>query len=236
MSEMNDQGGVLNNHAGQNEAGPWSQDALEGAAFVGTVLSPLFYQDPVKGNIAEELAALGALDVEDAVASWPFVADEDALRAALQSLIDGLKTNDEASMQELAYEYRRLFVGPNKLAAPPWGSAYLDKEGVLFGESNLALRSWLREHNIARLDSENTPDDHIGQLLSLLPLVADGQPQALDDLLALHILPWSSHYLEQLEAAATHPFYQGLAALTRMTLEGMGEYRALDVAQPEFFR
>ena len=35
------------------------------------------------------------------------------------------------------WEYRRLFVGPGHLPAPPWGSVYTDRECVIFGEATL---------------------------------------------------------------------------------------------------
>ena len=49
-----------------------------------------------------------------------------------------------ADNEELVWEYRRLFVGPGHLPAPPWGSVYTDHECVIFGEATLALRAWMR--------------------------------------------------------------------------------------------
>ena len=65
-------------------------------------------------------------------------------------------------------EYRRLFVGPAPKPAPPWGSVYTDRECVVFGESTLALRAWMRAQGIARLVDDKTPEDHIGLMLVLM--------------------------------------------------------------------
>ena len=36
--------------------------------------------------------------------------------------------------QDLTEQYQNLFIGPNELLAPPWGSVYLDPECVIFGQ------------------------------------------------------------------------------------------------------
>ena len=51
--------------------------------------------------------------------------------------------------EDLYWEYRRLFVGPQAKVAPPWGSVYLDKDQVIFGASTMEPKrlvgsSWYR--------------------------------------------------------------------------------------------
>ncbi len=71
-----------------------------------------------------------------------------------------------ASAEETLPEARqRLFIGPWALPAPPWGSVWLDKESVLFGDSTLALRQWMRENGIALEADGNEPEDHFGTVL-----------------------------------------------------------------------
>lgn len=60
---------------------------------------------------------------------------------------------------------QRLFIGPWALPAPPRGSVWLDKESVLFGDSTLALRQWMRENGIALEADGNEPEDHFGTVL-----------------------------------------------------------------------
>ena len=206
---------------------------LEAVAFAGEALAPFFLQDPAKGEAGEAFAAMAALDPKTAAAEWPFV-DEAGACEALGMMVTGLAagTQDNA----LVWEYRRLFVGPGKKPAPPWGSVYTDRECVVFGESTLALRAWMRERGIARATDERTPEDHIGLMLVLMAWIARNQPGVLDDYLHLHLLTWAPHYLGQLEDVAEHPFYQGLARLTDATLEGIREVLGLEVAVPRFFR
>lgn len=104
------------------------------------------------------------------------------------------------------WEYRRLFVGPGHLPAPPWGSVYTDRECVIFGEATFALRAWMRACGIERATDERTPEDHIGLMLALLSFLAVERPELVDDFLRDHLLTWAPHYLDALEEAATPPF------------------------------
>ena len=167
--------------------------------------------------------------MDAAAAEWPFAGEAEA-RACLALMKEGLAHGIEDD--DLVWEYRRLFVGPAPKPAPPWGSVYTDRECVVFGESTLALRAWMRAQGIARLVDDKTPEDHIG----LMAWIARNQPADLDDYLRLHLLPWSSHFLDELAEAAKQPFYEGLARLAKASLEGIQSERALDVAYPRFYR
>ena len=208
-------------------------DVLEGIAFVGETLGPFFLQDPKTGEAGAAFQALAALDVDAAAAEWPFAGEAEA-RACLALMKEGLAHGIEDD--DLVWEYRRLFVGPAPKPAPPWGSVYTDRECVVFGESTLALRAWMRAQGIARLVDDKTPEDHIGLMLVLMAWIARNQPADLDDYLRLHLLPWSSHFLDELAEAAEQPFYEGLARLAKASLEGIQSERALDVAYPRFYR
>lgn len=208
-------------------------DVLEGIAFVGETLGPLFLQDPKTGEAGAAFQALAALDVDAAAAEWPFAGEAEA-RACLALMKEGLAPGVEDD--DLVWEYRRLFVGPAPKPAPPWGSVYTDRECVVFGESTLALRAWMRAQGIERLVDDKTPEDHIGLMLVLMAWIARNQPADLDDYLRLHLLPWSSHFLDELAEAAKQPFYEGLARLAKASLEGIRSERALDVAYPRFYR
>lgn len=137
---------------------------------------------------------------------------------------------------DLIWEYRRLFVGPAAKAAPPWGSVYTDRECVVFGEATLDLRQWMRQTGIEKLNDDKEPEDHIGLMLMMMSWISVNKPEALDDFLRLHLLTWSSHFLEEMEEATDHPFYKGLARITRLSLEGIQEDREIEVEYPRFYR
>lgn len=207
-------------------------DQMAAVAFAGASLAPFFLNDPRTGDAADAFAAMAELDVAAAAAEWPFV-DEATAADALALMREGLAAG--ADNENLVWEYRRLFVGPGHLPAPPWGSVYTDRECVVFGEATLALRAWMRRVGVARTADERTPEDHIGLMLALLSYLAEERPDLVDEYLHDHLLTWALHYLEALEAAADHPFYQGLAALTRSTLLGLQAARGLEVTLPHFY-
>lgn len=210
-------------------------EPVDAIVFAGASLAPFFLNDPRTGDAADAFAALAELDVDAAAAQWPFAGDEvAAVEGALAAMKEGLAAG--ADHDDVVWEYRRLFVGPGHLPAPPWGSVYTDRECVVFGESTLALRAWMRAVGVERLADERTPEDHIGLMLALLSFLAAERPELVDDYLRDHLLTWAPHYLEALEEAAEQPFYIGLARLTRLTLVGLQRERGLTVELPRFYR
>lgn len=210
-------------------------EPVDAIVFAGASLAPFFLNDPRTGDAADAFAALAELDVAAAAAQWPFAGDEiAAVESALAAMKEGLAAG--ADHDDVVWEYRRLFVGPGHLPAPPWGSVYTDRECVVFGESTLALRAWMRAVGVERLADERTPEDHIGLMLALLSFLAAERPELVDDYLRDHLLTWAPHYLEALEEAAEQPFYVGLARLTRLTLVGLQRERGLTVELPRFYR
>lgn len=208
---------------------------MDAIVFAGASLAPFFLNDPRTGDAADAFAALAELDVAAAAAQWPFAGDEvAAVEGALAAMKEGLAAG--ADHDDVVWEYRRLFVGPGHLPAPPWGSVYTDRECVVFGESTLALRAWMRAVGVERLADERTPEDHIGLMLALLSFLAAERSELVDDYLRDHLLTWAPHYLEALEEAAEQPFYAGLARLTRLTLAGLQRERGLTVELPRFYR
>lgn len=212
-------------------------DATRGnIIFVGSTLGPLFLRDPKIDQIslAPLLDAIAGLDVDAAAAEWPFV-EGDVAKKNLTLMQQGLE--DGFDNEELLWEYRRLFVGPAPKPAPPWGSVYTDKDMVVFGASTMELRNWLKHLGVEVLQGESDePEDHIGTMLNLLAWLVEIHPEAVEDYLQNHLLTWSSHFLEQLEDAAEQPFYEGLAALTRASLEGMQKELDIEIEYPRYYR
>ena len=110
------------------------------------------------------------------------------------------------------------------------------KEQVLFGDSMLELRRWMRKNDISNEQESNEPEDHFGLLLMLAAWLAEERLQPkVDELLAWHILPWSGRFLELFIANADHPFYQALGELTRLTLADWSKGLQIPVAQKELY-
>lgn len=108
---------------------------------------------------------------------------------------------------------------------------------MLFGDSTLALQSWLRDNAIAFETPLNEPADHIGLLLLLAAWLAEqGKTRELDELLAWHLLPFAPRFLEVFCAQAQHPFYEALGELTRATFAHWRSGLLMPVAQKPLYR
>ena len=175
----------------------------ENTAPCALVLGTLFLEKPSSSTAKLLLEGLASADLP---AEWPY-----GDKAALEEIGEQLQCTVGADPADLDRDYHRLFVGPGKLAAPPWGSVYLDSESVLFGDSCVALQRWMRARGIQLHEGESRePVDHIGRMLVLLSWLSDNQPdqvspfhgRALDDLgTALFRTAWASGRRHPVRAA-----------------------------------
>ena len=205
---------------------------FEAASAAIDLLGTLFASDPKRdAESADAFNSLATMNVDAVAVDWPFVDAE-----VCAPLLRGLQEGALKGADELAKEYRRLFVGPNALQAPPYGSVYTDPDQVLFGASTLALRGWLNEVGIGIDNDEVAPEDHIATMLSLAAWIMRVKPAVLEEYLAKHLLTWAPHYLGELGEAASDGFYRCLATLAGLTLEGAREQLGLNVEEPRFYR
>lgn len=197
----------------------------EGFAFTARVLGALFYFAPDSEQAAPLVTALTQGDWQQ---DWPLPPGQLApLAVSLRQQAD----------EPLPDAWQRLFIGPWALPAPPWGSVWLDRESVLFGDSTLALRQWMRDNGIVFEMAQNEPEDHFGTLLLLAAWLAEnGRNAERDQLLAWHLLPWSSRFLAVFVENAGHPFYQALGQLAQLTLADWQSTLLIPVAEKPLYR
>ena len=211
-------------------------ETLEAIVFVGRSLGPFFRYDPKREGdiIGPSYDAIATMNAQKAAAEWPF-ADERVAFHSLCLMQEGME--DDFDEMPMTWEYRRLFAGPAKKAAPPWGSVYTDEDGVMFGASWVALREWMRNNGLAVEGEESRePDDHIGLMLEMMAWLAENRPELVDEYLSQHLLTWSFHFLDRVIDVAQHPFFEGLAELAKSSLQGMQQALQLNVVTPRFYR
>lgn len=194
-------------------------------AFSARILGALFAFPPDSEQVKPVIEAFQSGDWQS---QWPLT--QETLTPLAQAF---MVTSDEP----LEAAWQRLFIGPWALPAPPWGSVWLDKESVLFGDSTLALRQWMRDNQIAFETELNVPEDHFGTLLMLAAWLAENQnTAACNELLAWHLLPWTGRFLEVFVKEAQHPFWQSLGILAQHTLADWQSRLVMPVAQKQLYR
>ncbi|MCL4477127.1 MAG: molecular chaperone TorD family protein [Nitrospirae bacterium] len=90
------------------------------------------------------------------------------------------KSFSKYSEEELTVDYARLFVGPNELLAPPYGSVYLDGDRKVMGDSTMEVMKMYEEQGLA-MDREfrNLPD-HITVELEFMYYLIFKEIEALE--------------------------------------------------------
>ena len=195
----------------------------DAVALSARTLGALFSYAPNSPQIAPLVAAFQDGSWQQ---QWPF--------PVAAPLASGFTASAEEPLPEA---WQRLFIGPWALPAPPWGSVWLDKESVLFGDSTLALREWMRANGVGLSEQRAEPEDHFGTLLLLAAwLCESGEDEAFNQLLAWHILPWSGRFLSVFIAGAGNPFYQALGQLAQETLTRWQAWLPCAVANKPLYR
>ena len=146
-----------------------------------------------------------------------------------------LETLGESGFEALRSEYTRLFIGPARLPAPPWESAYLTEERLLFQESTLEVRRAYRKYGLLPRNFPHEADDHISfelEFMARLCSLAQDEDQAVRDrvladqvaFLRDHLQRWVPAFAGDVAAHASTGFYQGAAVLLKGFLEADGAF------------
>lgn len=191
-------------------------DAIAARADLCRLLAACYYeldegfaQEGVFGTLQEVAAAVdGALEAP-------------ARRLAAAHAADDLQT--------LLVDYTRLFLGPERALAYPYGSMYLDEAQRVMGESTVALLDLYRAGGFEVAEDFRELPDHIAAELEFLyqllfraaharlteDAAALAEAAALRQrLLAEHLGRWAAPFAAALRSGAQCEFYRALADLT----------------------
>ena len=129
--------------------------------------------------------------------------------------IDDLLTacrNDATLLEDLQIEYTRLFInGFPHVAAPPYGSVYLDK--TLRGKYSDEVLNFYHSLGYNLRENADLPDNIIYQLEFLSFLAEDRNKEGEREFLRRFFLPWFSIFADRVKGEAHHPFYRIIVTL-----------------------
>jgi TorA maturation chaperone TorD len=166
----------------------------------------------------------------EAVGGWRSLLDNGAsgLLKDMKCALDGIDMASEETMQDLLWDYTRLFIGPYRLPCPPWESVYTSQNRLMMQDAADDARRVYAELGLA-IDDPSVMPDHIGAELNFLSLVyeraADGNSKQLDRtrigmaFFRDHLMKWIPQFTADMEMAATTSLYRALARTTKNALE-----------------
>lgn len=148
---------------------------------------------------------------------------DDCLRA-IEQAIAGAKEGEQVAM---AREYTRLFINAfPHVIAPPYGSFYLEKEGLLSVKTTSEVLRFYQEAGFTLKEDLHHLPDHIAHELDFMGILADQEGQAsgnekikLEEVqmnfLSRFILPWVPTFCQKVAEHSLLPFYRILGDLTQ---------------------
>ena len=138
--------------------------------------------------------------------------------------------------EDLKVDYARLFVGPNELIAPPYGSVYLEKGYQVMGKTTIAVQNIYRDAGLVLDDSIKQPSDHISLELEFIyfllfkELKAEEDNNSVDKLkwhnlqisfLDEYLSPWISEFAKNIRNGAETEFYISLADILEQFIDNL---------------
>ena len=109
-----------------------------------------------------------------AIAGWTSLLAEDAPAYLwqLKHALDGIDATSEEALENLLWDYTRLFIGPYKLPCPPWESVYTSRKKLMMQDAADDARRTYAELGLA-VDDAGVMPDHIGAELNFLALICE---------------------------------------------------------------
>lgn len=149
---------------------------------------------------------------------------------------------DEHAIEEARIDFQRLLEGPEKPLCPPWESAWMSEDDLLFQSETLAVRAAYHRQGLELKGSSREPEDHIAFELAFCAFLVSrlAEEQDEDALAQLeselrsfcqeHLGLWGAPWARSLADKAQAPYWREVGALLEdevyalMTLaEEMGE-------------
>ncbi len=166
----------------------------------------------------------------EAVIRWQGVMAHGAPEV-LGDLNEALERIDPSSgqeMEDLLWEYTRLFVGPYHLPCPPWESVYTSSKRLLLQKASDVVRA-VYDRLGFEVGDPNVFPDHVGAELNFMAILLekaetgsgeeDTYRKLAKDFRDEHLRTWVPRFTLDMERAANTPLYESLARATLHVVE-----------------
>jgi len=159
---------------------------------------------------------------------------------AAQYASDAVAACSESSLDALAVEHARLFIGPFQLVAPPYGSIYIDDAKTVMGDSTARVAAFYHDCGLQLAEDFHELPDHFAVELEFMSFLAFKQREAevsgnstevvritslQHEFLGIFLMPWLEPFTSAIVTDAEAPFYQAIARCTATFINA--DYTAL---------
>jgi TorA maturation chaperone TorD len=178
------------------------------------LLGSLLYNKP-------SINVVDALKTNEVFSMLPFAAECKLAATGRQAMEKWIKGASAEELSDKARsDYVRLFIGPGKPLAPPWGSVYLSIDKLLFTEETLKVRLFYEKYGMKAAKKYQEPDDHIGLELEFIAYLAEqSKADAAREFAAEFIAPWISRWNADVQKYSKTAYYKGLGNMAEGGLE-----------------
>lgn len=132
---------------------------------------------------------------------------------------------NEKDASNLEFDYNRLFVGPNRLEAPPYESTYRNKERAVLQRETLAVRNFYLRAGLEVKKKNIEPDDHLSIELEFIcfllenSLEDENYEKLYEDFLKIHLYEWIDSHLDLVREKANNNIIVGMTYIFEGLLE-----------------
>lgn len=158
------------------------------------------------------------------------------MQQGIRLLASFAETWTKAQTRLLLEDYTRLFIGLERILAPPFESVYRSREHLLFEQQTAEVREHYRRFRMEVPLRNRIPDDHIGYELQFLSelcfaldmAIREGKTaageryaQEIGDFITMHVSVWLPAFMQRVEKHAETAFYSGIVLLVSGLTEKM---------------
>ena len=200
---------------------------LDRMAAAFTTLSRVLLASPTQD-------VLDQLRDAELLAQWPGRPSAES-RDGIAALLESGRLEEDA--RDVRRDFTQLFVGPERMTAPPYESVHRSEDRLIFEQDTFVVRAAYAEFGLAAPRLNQEPDDHIGLEMAFIGELCVRGLDALDSadhaelarvvaaiarFLDEHLLAWGPQCLTLIASEATTSFYRGVAALGQGLLSDAG--------------
>lgn len=137
-------------------------------------------------------------------------------------MISQLNSND---IQNLEFDYNRLFVGPDRLEAAPYESIYRNTERALMQAETMAVRRFYERAGMVLTNKNHVPDDHLSFELEFICFLLeestedDSYYDLFEAFLNLHLFQWVENHCELVREKTTNTLIVGMSYILQGLME-----------------